>query len=203
MTRSLLLSLALLAALPASAQASFAVKGGLNTTFFSGDDAVESDPRLGFVGGVAVRYPVTPTVAVQAEALYSQKGDQFENDLGFTEATRLSYVEVPVMVRLGVPLGAFLDGGVVVGGYAGLPVRSEVTVEGTFEDELDAATDYGALVGLDVGSGPFFVEGRYTFGLTDAIDFDPGFDFAPDFRNQAVSFTIGYRFGGPRYYRRL
>ena len=201
--RPLLLSLLLLVAFPASAQASFAVKGGLNTTFFSGDDAVESDPRLGAVGGVQVRVPVTPTVSVQAEALYSQKGDQFENDLGFTEATRLSYVEVPVMVRLGVPLGEFLQGGVVVGGYAGFPVTSEVTTDGLFENELDAATDYGVLVGVDVGSGPFFVEGRYTAGLAEAVEFDPVFEFAPDFRNQAVSFTVGYRFGGPRYYRRF
>ena len=203
MTRSLLLSLALLSALPATAQASFAVKGGLNTTFFSGDDAVESDPRLGAVGGLAVRYPVTPTVSVQVEALYSQKGDQFENDFGFTEATRLSYVEVPAMVRLGVPLSPLLDAGVVVGGYAGFPVQAEVTIDGDFEGDLDAGTDYGALVGVDVGSGPFFVEGRYTLGLTDAVDFDPAFEFAPDFRNQAVSFTVGYRFGGPRYGRRF
>ena len=62
---------------------------------------------------------------------------------------------------------------------------------------------YGVLVGVDVGSGPFFVEGRYTAGLAEAVAFDPVFEFAPDFRNQAVSFTVGYRFGGPRYYRRF
>lgn len=197
--RALPFALALLFAVPASAQTSFAVKGGLNTSFLSGDDAEESDPSLGFVGGVQARFPFTPSVALQAEALYSQKGDQFDNDLGFTEATQLDYIEVPVMARLSVPLSPLLDAGVVVGGYAGFPVKSEVTVDGTFESELDASTDYGALVGVDIGSGPFFVEGRYTFGLSDAVDFDPVFDFEPDYRNQVVSFTAGYRFGGGRY----
>ncbi|MDT0630328.1 porin family protein [Rubrivirga litoralis] len=196
--RLLLLPLAFFLALPASAQASFGAKAGLNTSFFSGDDAVDSDPRLGFVGGLTARYAVSPSLAVQAEALYSQKGDRFDNDLGFTEDTRLDYIEIPAMLRLGVPLSPLLDAGVVVGGYVGFPVRSEIVVDGTLETELDAATDYGALVGVDIGSGPVFLEGRYTVGLTDAIDFDPDLDVTPSLRNQVVSFTIGYRFGGGR-----
>lgn len=184
-----------------AAQATFALKGGLNTAFFSGDDAEESSPRLGFVGGGSARYPINPLLSVQAEVLYSQKGDKFDNDLGFTETTKLDYIEIPGMLRLGVPLSPLLDAGVVAGGYVGVPVRSEVEIDGELETDLRAATDYGALVGFDIGSGPVYVEGRYTFGLTDAIDFDPGLAFEPDFRNQVASFTIGYRFGGRRYAR--
>lgn len=200
MRLSLFLALAAaFVAVPASAQASFGLKAGLNTSFFSGDDAAESSPRLGFVGGLTGRYAVTPTVAVQAEALYAQKGDVFENTSGFKEVTKLDYVEIPASVRLSVPISPLMDAGVSVGGYVGIPVKSEVHVDGTFETDLDAGTDYGALIGVDVGSGPFYVDARYSFGLTEAIDYDPGLDLSPDFKNQAISLTFGYRFGGGGY----
>ena len=115
---------ALLAA-PAIAQPSVGVKAGLNTAFFSGDDAVDSDPRLGFVGGLAARLPVNPAVAVQLEALYSQKGETFENSNGVDEVTKLSYLEIPASVRLSVPLSPLLDAGVHVGGYAGIPLSGD------------------------------------------------------------------------------
>ena len=191
---SLLAALALvLAAAPASAQASVGLKAGLNTAFFS--NAEESSPRLGAVAGLAGRFAVTPTVALQGEVLYSQKGDVFDNG-DFDEVTKLDYVEIPASVRLSVPLSPLMDAGAYVGGYVGIPVRSQVDVDGTLETDLDVSTDYGALIGVDLGSGPFYVDARYTFGLTEAIDYDPGLDLSPDFKNQVVSLTFGYRFGG-------
>ena len=112
------LLLASLAA-PASAKASFGVKAGLNTAFFSGDDADLTDdgqdddsPRLGFVGGLTSRCTLNPTVALQLEALYSQKGGVYENTRGDDEVTMLDYLEVPASVRFGVPLSPLLDAGV-------------------------------------------------------------------------------------------
>lgn len=201
----LALGAALLAAPASQAQSSIGLKAGLNTAFFSGDDAVDSEPRLGFVGGLSGRYQVNPSVAVQLEALYSQKGDVFEyvDDLGFdvTETTKLDYVEIPASVRLSVPLSPLLDAGVSVGGYVGIPVKSEVEVDDVLATELDASTDYGALLGVDIGSGPFYVDARYTLGLSEAVDYDPDLEFAPDYKNQVVSFTFGYRFGGGGGYR--
>ena len=190
-------------AVPASAQASFGVKAGLNTAFFSGDDANNSDPRLGFVGGLTSRFAVNPAVALQLEALYSQKGDTFENSQGLDEVTRLDYLEIPASVRFGVPLSPLLDAGVSVGGYVGVPLSGTIEVDGVRATDPELNTDYGALIGVDVGSGPFYLEGRYSLGLANAIEFDPSFDPDPnaeiDKKNQVVSFTFGYRFGGRRY----
>ena len=186
-----------LATTAASAQPTIGLKAGLNTAFFSGDDANNSDPRLGFVGGLTARVPVNPSIAFQVEALYSQKGERFENSAGFDEVTKLSYLEVPASLRFGVPLSPLLDAGVSVGGYVGVPLDGSVEVDGVEGSDLDLRTDYGALIGVDVGSGPVYVEGRYTLGLAEAIEFDPGIDeFDLDKKNQVVSFTIGYRFGG-------
>ena len=75
-------------------------------------------------------------------------------------------------------------------------------VAGTFENDLDLNTDYGFLIGVDAGSGPFYVDARYTQGLTDAIDFDPGLGEGDlDKKNQVISLTFGYRFGGRGYGR--
>lgn len=196
-----LLALAALLAAPAQAQPSIGVKAGLNTSFFSGDDAVDSEPRLGFVGGLTSRFALNPSVAIQLDALYSQKGDVYENSLGFEEVTKLDYVEVPASVRLSVPLSPLLDAGVSIGGYVGIPVKSEVEVDGDFATDLDAGTDYGALIGVDLGSGPFYVDARYSLGLAEAVDYDPDLALEPDYKNQTVSLTFGYRFGGGGGYR--
>lgn len=203
MRTSLLLALATaFAAVPASAQASFGLKAGLNTTFASGDGADGSKARLGFVGGAVVRYDVTPTVGLQVEGLYSQKG--FNEVDGFVdEDIRLDYVEIPVLLRLGVPLSPLMDAGVTVGPSIGIPIRGKDQFDDGLENELDLQTDLGVAVGLDVGSGPFFVDARYTAGLRDVLDeADPIVDDLPgngQFRNQAVTFTFGYRFGGGSY----
>ena len=186
-------------AVPASAQASFGVKAGLNTAFFSGDDANNSDPRLGFVGGLTSRFAVNPAVALQLEALYSQKGETYENEAGLDEVTRLDYLEIPASVRFGVPLSPLLDAGVSVGGYVGVPLSGTIEVDGVRATDPELNTDYGALIGVDVGSGPFYLEGRYSLGLANAIDVDPVLGTDIDKKNQVVSFTFGYRFGGRRY----
>lgn len=192
------LGAALLASLaaPASAQASVGLKAGLNTSFFSGDDANDSGARLGFVGGLTTRYAVNPSVAVQLEALYSQKGESYENRAGLDENTRLDYIEIPASVRFGVPLSPLLDAGVSLGGYVGIPLSGRIEVDGVRATDPEINTDYGALIGVDVGSGPVYVEGRYSLGLADAIDFDPVLGGDLDKKNQVVSFTLGYRFGG-------
>ena len=211
--RSLFAAAALFAApalvSPAAAQASFGLKAGLNTSFFSGDDAGtsgtaigETQPRLGLVGGVTARFDVNPGFALQAEALYSQKGDVLNapEAAGGDLVTRLDYLEVPVTARLGSRLGQTLDGGVSLGGYAAFPLRARVTDDLGEVDDIDARTDYGLVLGLDAGSGPYYVEGRYSLGLAKPIEFDSVLGEDPDLKNQAVSLTFGVRFGGPRIY---
>ena len=198
--RSLLLTAAALGlAASASAQPTFGLKAGLNVANFVGDDANESEARLGLVGGLTAQFPFTPSASLQVEALYAQKGEEYFNTLGFTEETRLSYLEIPATLRLSVPASPTLDVGISAGGYLGVPLNGEVYTDDVFEDELDLSTDYGFVVGADLGSGPFYLDARYSQGLTEAIEFDPLLGAGLDKKNQVVSLTFGYRFGGPRY----
>ena len=205
--RSLLFAAILLVAAPlASAQATFGLKAGLNTSFFSGDDADGLDAKLGAVGGATVRFDVNPGFGVGVEALYSQKGARYEDplDADFDESYHFDYVEIPAYVRLAVPIGEYLEGGVSLGGYVGIPVRTGGNdIDGDFD--LEANTDYGALIGVDVGSGPYYVDARYSLGLAQVTDddtliLDLPAGVAPDLKNQTISLTFGVRFGGPRRY---
>ena len=195
--RALTFAALLLAAPLASAQVgpSFGLKGGLNTTFFSGDTSPGLDPVLGGVGGVVLGFDANPGFGVRLEALYSQKGAR---DEARDETYRFDYLEVPAYGRLAVPLGEFLEGGVQLGGYLGIPLRTSVTDRDT---DIDANTDYGALIGVDVGSGPYYAEARYSLGLAQVSDSEELADLLldnddlADLKNQAISFTFGVRFG--------
>lgn len=194
--RTLLLSLALLVAVPASAQATFGVRGGLNTASFSGADARGTDPRLGGVGGAFVRLDAGPALALQVEALYSQEGavDPFADPEG---TYKLDYLDVPVLVRLGVPLTRLADAGVFAGPSVGVPLRARFDRRGDSFDEA-TRTDLGVVVGADYWAGPVGIDLRYTVGLTDAFDDEIGGEFEPlAIRNRGFSVSLGVRFGGP------
>lgn len=188
------LAAALLVA-PASAQTTFGIKGGLNTAFLSGDSADGLDPRLGFAGGALLRFDVTPAIGVQAEALYSQEGAK--EDAGADQGTyQFDYLDIPILVRVGVPISPYADAGLFVGPSIGIPLsgRFDSDVNDALDLDLDDAmnTDIGLTFGADYWSGPFGVDLRFTTGLTDAFD---GVGLG-DARNQAFTVTAGYRFGG-------
>lgn len=196
--RILLALCTLLLAVPASAQVTLGLRGGLNTAFFTGRDAAGTDPRLGAVGGAFVRYDATPRVGIQVEALYSQEGA--EDDVIGQEGTyTFDYIDIPVLVRLGVPVSRFADAGIYAGPSIGIPIRDDfVDIDG-FEEEQGAATDLGLTIGADYWAGPFGVDLRYTAGLTDAFDDEIDGEFVGplDIRNGAFTVTLGLRFGAP------
>jgi len=192
------LLLALLLAVPASAQTEFLLKGGLNTAFFSGADANGLDPRLGVVAGAGVRLAVAPQLGIQLEALYSQEGAVEDDGSGRYE---LDYLDLPVLLRADLPAGLNRLG-VYAGPQVGIPLRSVFKPDiGPAEDE-QARTDVGLALGADFGAGPISIDARYVLGLNDALDDEiAGEPVTPlSLRNQTVSFTLVYTFGGGRRY---
>ena len=192
------LGAALLASLavPAQAQVAVGVKAGLNVATLSGDEADGLDPRLGFAGGLQARYDLTPSFALQAEVLYSQKGaDEGEGADAGTYA--LDYVEIPVLARVAIPVTRLADAGVYAGPSFGIPVngefRSDIEAVPDIDYGDDLSTDVGVAVGVDFYSGPVGIDLRYTTGLKDVFD---GVRGLTDVRNQAFTVSLGYRFGG-------
>lgn len=193
-----LAALALLAT-SASAQTTFLLKGGLNTAYFSGEDAAGTDPSLGATGGVGLRFDVTPSLGVQVEALYSQEGAEDPSGPG---TYQLDYLDVPITVRAALPLSRYADAGLYAGPQIGIPLRSEFDFDGGGSSDVDLKTDIGLTLGADYWSGPIGIDLRYTTGLTDAFQDDGTLDVPLDIRNQAFTVSLGYRFGGKAYGRR-
>ena len=211
MSTRLILAAAALAALPAltpaaSAQAAIGLRAGLNVSDFSGDDAPENtDPRLGFSGGLFATIPVGASgLYVQPEVIYTQKGVQSGDDgSGESGTLKLDYIEVPVLLGYAVPV---TPSGLMLGAYAGpavafkagesLEFNSELGEgigSGSIDSDLFRDVDLGAAVGVTVGAGPFAVDGRYTFGLANALDTEDG-DLS-EVRNNVFTIAATYRFG--------
>ena len=197
--RLLLFAAAVLAAPAAHAQATFGIKAGLNVSDLTGSDAPRNtDPRLGFAGGVLANIPVgTSGAYVQPEVLYSMKGVTGSNGDG---TLALDYVEVPLVLGFAAPV---TDSGLLVGGYAGpalaFKVRESVDFDtdfgsGSIDSDVFKDTDVGGALGVTVGAGAFGIDGRYTFGLTNALDTDIDDDSA---RNGVFTIAATYRFGAP------
>lgn len=191
--------------LPSTAAAQqIGVKAGVNFANISDvtEDFPESTQRIGLVGGLFVKVPVTERFSFQVEGLYSEKGLHIEDSdegIDFEGDLRLRYFEVPVLGRadFGTP-GSTANFYVVAGAAPAFKLDGRVRIEALGEEETEDISDdlesfdLGLVGGLGLEFGNASVEGRYTHGLrsigNDADDDDDGG------RNRVFTVTVGYRF---------
>lgn len=174
-------------------QTMFGVRGGVSVSSIDSDlgDTFDDGNRTGFAGGVFLDFGGSSPLGLQVGAQYSQKGAEF--DLGDTvEDLTLNYLEIPAVVKLGIPLGIMKPS--VLGGVA-LGFRTGCGDAGAFDcDEEVTSTEWAGLMGADVafylGGLTLFVDGRYHFGLNDISDAaDVG-----ELKNRAWTFQGGLAF---------
>lgn len=216
----LLLAFALFLSAPALAQTSFGVRGGLNVTSMSGfpttAGSIDETPRLGPTATAFVRVPVASSISIQPEVGYAPRGVRVDygevpleeggENAEVSERLEVDYVDVGLLARFAVPLAETLDASLLAGPVFSYKVGESVTreVDGV-ESELDFGADFflpsdlGLAIGVDIGSGPVFVDLRAVVGLTNVYngdDLNPtGGIRAFDLKHTATAFTFGYRFG--------
>jgi len=159
------------------------------------DRTQTSDTRPGFTGGLFVVWPADRRFALQAEALFTQKGAKFEGP-NFSARTTINYVEAPVLLRI----SSAKSNGMSLHGFAGpsfgfwVSGETKSTVQGQQGiDEIDndfKRFDLGLVLGAGVEFGRLVVDGRYTWGL---LDIDKQIDEAT-IRNRSFAFMTGVRF---------
>ncbi len=128
------------------------VEGGVNLANLQGQNVNDIfASRLGFVGGAFLDLPLSPSLAIQPEVLYEQKGGKFNGN-----PYQLDYIEIPILldVTLVGPLGVIL----------GPSFNSEVADNGVVNVNR---TDVGLMLGAQVNMDPILVSGRYEVGLND------------------------------------
>jgi hypothetical protein len=199
-TPSSLAVLALAGALlaPGAASAQVGVKAGLSSATISFDPAPGSRPlsetrrRTGGVGGVFVLLPGTRIGGWQIEALVIQKGAR--NLLRVDDAMRLTYLEVPALIRVDAARrrrGAIF---LLAGPSFAFNLKGSYEDDGAKEDirkDINKG-DVGLHLGGGAEYGPLAVDARYVWGLRTV--FEDG-DLAGTFKNRAFVVTAGLAFG--------
>jgi hypothetical protein len=128
------------------------VEGGINLANLNGrnvNDVFAS--RLGFVGGAFLDLPLSPSLAIQPEVLYAQKGGKYNGN-----NYQLDYIEVPILLDITLlgPLGVIL----------GPSIDSKVADKGVDHANRN---DVGLILGAQVDVSPLLLSGRYEVGLED------------------------------------
>lgn len=193
---------------PALAQdRQFGVKAGVNVaaTTFSGDDPTDEydERRPGWTAGAFGVLPLTTHVAVQIEALFSQKGSQVRVDAADARATlELDYLDFPVLARVSGPQ----SGRTRFHAFAGPSVafrlaarrrlaRTGESFSSGFVDNIEREVerfDFGVVAGAGADSGRrLVVDVRYSWGLTNLIDDAPS---GVAIKNRVLALMAGVRF---------
>lgn len=177
----------------------FGIKGGVNMSnlYSDSDDINDENALWGFNAGVFAAFPIADNVFIQPEILFTTKGAELDYDYAGIEGTnkfKLSYIEVPLLVRFNLTENFNIH----VGGYASYLVNAKIKGEGDFEfeEELDADDferfDAGLSAGVGVDFNPLSVGLRYNYGLTTIGKERDGVTF-PDAKNSNLSLYLAYK----------
>jgi opacity protein-like surface antigen len=148
----------------------------------------------GGIAGLFLVREVSPGLAVQLEALYSQRG--VKDDVDSADATaRLTYIDVPLTARWSSTATGPMRFHLFTGPQVGIKVKAEV-----INDQLDMtssisdqirAWDFGWTAGAGISRNRVSLDARYTVGLTDISAVDEGDGSA---KNRTFTLLVGVQF---------
>lgn len=176
------------------------VKAGGTLSFAAGYDAENSSFRGGAHGGLVARMGLGKRLKLQAEGLYSQRGD-LSNQYGPSIGYRLEYIQVPMLAHYYWD-DVFLE----AGPYWSKLLRVKRNLDEGFDPgkQVFRPIDYGYAVGFGYQDPTGLAIGwRYTASITNLYR---GIDFSGDnqqvrLRNNAVelylAFLVGQHKTGP------
>ncbi len=174
----------------------YGVRGGATFASIGGDDTDNLSARTGIFVGLSTECNLFDKFSLQPEVNFVQQGAEYEMSEGFDGRFKLDYINVPVMAKLYVSDGFFLEAGPQIGFL--LSAKDEYDTPTSGEDDIKddiKSTDFAANVGLgyQFDSG-LLLNARYGFGISDINDFadSPGVDFSN--QNNVLSVGVGFRF---------
>ncbi len=185
--------------LNAQSTSSFGIKAGYINSGFIGEDASDQDKKPGFQAGAF--FNVTSgngIIGFQPEILYSQKSTTFRA-LNIQEEYRLSYLKVPALLKISIPLD-MIRPNIFVGPYASFRLSEDYTytdlITGVTASDSDQtqSIDYGAVFGggVDVQLSSILLTAdlRYDLGMQELEDAEQ----PKDIKNGDFSFNVGIAF---------
>ena len=182
------------------------LKAGVNVAslvFDEADSDSYNDRRIGFAAGGFGVWPIGGPMAIQVEALFSQKGANLSEDLDdFKASLELDYLDIPVLLRFQGPV--FGSSRLHFFGGPSVSFRTAARNKATntasqydqgeiqnIEDDIEPF-DFGIVAGGGVDIGRYIViDARYSWGLsTINKDTSEGVEI----KNRLFSIMGGVRF---------
>ena len=161
-------------------------------TVFVGTVEVDSDARIGLIGGAFLSFNVSPTFSIQPELLYSVKGVEKKfrynfNSTDFETVLQIetAYLEIPVLLKYKFPSEGNIKPSLYVGPALGFNLsgkfKLEEGTEGGFATDLGErdianlkSTEFSGLggfeLGIVMGNTTLLLDIRYTRALTKAYE---------------------------------
>lgn len=163
------------------------IKGGVNISNFTGGNFENLDKKalVGFHGGGFVSFFFGDHLALQPEVLFSSQGAKIK-DAGDEQNLKVSYINVPVLLKYRFTGGFYLEAGPQIG------FKVSEDTDDQQVDDFFKSTDLSIAGGLGFHSSTGLgIGARYTAGLSKTGDFDAG-DIDPDFKNGVIQISLFY-----------
>ncbi len=193
------------------AQNAFGVKGGLNLSSMSIDEADDSNIIPGFHAGFWGEIMLTEKFSLQPEILFSAKGVKARYDSDFLQfdvvngetTLNLNYIDIPVYLKYYLAE----DFSFHLGPYVGILLNAKYESENEILDFIDLDetddidrdqfynVDYGLTGGLGFELEPFIFGFNYNIGLQPvAIEDEPMRTLLEDAKNNVIQIFFGFSF---------
>ena len=194
-----------LAPAPAMADTTFGLLLGVNLGKIGGLTSWSFRP--GLLGGAYLNFALGKVFSFEPELYVTQKGAQQQQDLGMgvmTTTIALTYIEVPLLFKIAIPLGEDYTSRprVYAGPTFGYNIRhvlklryedptgdDDSIVNFTDMKKFEAGLVVGAGMEFDVKGGLFTLDARYSWSL-QAITTTP----TENLKNHVLAVVIGFAF---------
>ena len=166
---------------------SFGLKAGGNYSNYANAD-FKTESIAGFHAGAIVNFKLIGGLSIQEEFLFSTQGAKVKDNLFGKENVKVSYINVPFLLKYRSNLGLYIEAGPQVGMRASENISDSQI--GEFAKKLDLSAVGG--IGYQSKSG-FGFGARYIAGLSKVGDFQLS-TTKPDFKNSVIQASIFYIF---------
>jgi hypothetical protein len=184
---------------------SFGVMGGASLSTFTGDRLADAKNNTGFIAGAFVRIGALG-FAVQPGVFYTTKSAKFTDpSFGSTQnTTQLDYIQIPVVIRLSLPMHLYVGAGLAVGFKLGCKVSfdassntpgSQDCADATATTPGPKSTEFSGIAEAGINFGKFSLGGRADVGISNAIEAINSNDVnTANFRTRTISIVAAIRF---------
>lgn len=162
-------------------------KAGANISNFTGTGSwqnVKTRALVGYHFGGFISFFVGNNFAIQPELLFSSQGAKFES-AGQTTNQKVSYINVPVLLKYRSAGGFYLEAGPQIGFKTGESSASVDSLAKSTDFSIAGGIGYHSKIGIGIGA-------RYTAGISKVGDFKPANGINPDYKNGVFQLSIFY-----------